>query len=617
MIENKLVVIKKQNIFDKGWALFKSCTGVLPVNRKYLAVNIDEVVNKITYAQKVVLILREPCLPRKIIEELKWVNKYADIYLLAATANIREFYRDIEFSSVQTDLSINVNYIGISGKDGQHSYFIADGFLRTNDVWEQLWLHDSDQTSLNMSVFDDADKVFFSGDAYLSEREQILNYCMAKKIAVYIVKAAEKFDMSDYNAYVNMPAELLIADNVCDGLCIEKKGKLYFALVVKNHIALTELGNFNSYISGNLFINLKSKAELSGDDIPQNAYILYEGQVRRLELKDCHVVKRTILINTMDDFIAEKFDTAETKEHNKFSAIARSVEYRFTLVPPLYDKHSFEYSDMYSVCNELLKKWKEVYCLPLDCIKKELEQFDNNQAFIAALSHIEESNQTVRYVIENYNYKNYRLIFDTCRRNLIYDKQNLLNFCNALNEIISIQLGSCQNSKIDDEIAGYERTIKEKEGYILQGKDILQNKRRVEILRKKIEDLKNIKGQFSIKQAANNAKLQNEFSDYCKSIINGNISDFETDSIYSVVSGKELSKRERLNIFVKRWLRSIDMLLANLIDLLVSMAQIDVPDDYIVFDFNGKRFIIIENEAEYYSTNAIRKKYDLHCVARR
>lgn len=617
MIENKLVVIKKQNIFDKGWALFKPCIDVLSVNRKYQTVNIDDVVNKITYSQKIVLILCETCLPRKIIEELKWVNKYADISLISATADIGKFYSDIVFSSVQTDSSININYIGIMGEEEQNSYFIFEGFHRTDDVWEQLWICDRDKSSLDMSSLDGADKVIFSGDDYGSKREQIFNYCMAKKIATYIVKAAENFNMSDYNAYVNLSTELLVADSVHDGLCVEKKGKLYFASIVRNHIALTEVEDFNSYISGNVFINLKCAFELSGNHIPQDAYVLFEGKLRRLELKDCHVVERTILINTMDDFIAGKFDSAETQEHNRFSAIGRSVEYRFTLIPPLYDKNSFKYSDIYSVCDELLKRWEEAYCVHIERIKEELGQFDNNDNFIAMLQHIEESNETVRHVIENYDYRNYRLIFDKCRRNLVYDKQNLLNFCYELNRTISTQITSCQNSKIDDEIAGYEKTITEKEDYMLQGKDVLQNKRRIEILRKKIADLKNIKEQFSTRQSTNNAESKKEFEDYCKNIIDGKLSDFMADSIYSVVSGKEVSKRECLNVFVKKWLHSIDALLVNLIDLLASMAQIDVPEDHVVYDFNGKRFIVIENEAEYYSTNDIRKKYDLHCVTRR
>ncbi len=232
-----------------------------------------------------------------------------------------------------------------------------------------------------------------------------------------------------------------------------------------------------------------------------------------------------------------------------------------------------------------------------------------------------ESNETVEYIIDKYNYKSYRAIFSTCRRNLIYDRQNLLNFCNALNEAISTQVSDSQNLKIDDEIAGYGSTIREKEACIAQGKDVLQNKRRIEILKKKIEELKKIKERFSTKQSENITEIRNEFTDYCRKVvadkIDGKLADFSTDSISSVVSGKEMSKKEMLNVFVQKWLRRIDALLKNLIDLLASMEEIDVPEDYIVYDLNGERFIVINDESEYYDTKDIQAKYMLQCVTRR
>ena len=82
MIADKLITIQKENTFEYGWALFAPWHDFPRRNNNYQAVGVTEVVRQITFSKTVALLLSEPCLPRKVIDELKWVEAYAKITLL-------------------------------------------------------------------------------------------------------------------------------------------------------------------------------------------------------------------------------------------------------------------------------------------------------------------------------------------------------------------------------------------------------------------------------------------------------------------------------------------------------------------------------------------------------
>lgn len=139
MIENKLIIIRKENTFEYGWALFAPWHDYPKKNNHYKTVGAFEIVKQITYSKAITLILSEPCLPRKVIDELKWVSSYAEITLLAKTNDVVAFYNELPFSSVKIDPLLSLNYIGIEGNDKKRCYFISEGFQPTDDVVESLF----------------------------------------------------------------------------------------------------------------------------------------------------------------------------------------------------------------------------------------------------------------------------------------------------------------------------------------------------------------------------------------------------------------------------------------------------------------------------------------------
>ena len=614
MIADKLITIQKENTFEYGWALFAPWHDFPRRNNNYQAVGVTEVVRQITFSKTVALLLSEPCLPRKVIDELKWVEPYAKITLLARSNDVVAFYKELQFFSVRIEPLLSLNYIGIDGKDKKACYFISEGFQRTDDSVERLFAS-SKKYEFDFSPFADADKAIVLGDdaPYLS---RLFEYCRHNQISAFLTKNIADFNKSDYDAYRNSAIGLLVAEHIGTGICVQKSGKLFHASCVNGQFVFAETADFDRWLSGNIYCNLKKNTVLQNNELPQNTYVLHAGTIRPLLLKDRHIVERVVQPETMADFVAERFDRSETKNHNQFSAIAKCVEYRFVLVPPLLSSES-AFSALYQGAQDLLSQWKACYTIPVQTVRTALMEFQGNQDFLAMLEDIEGSDISVRNIIGKYHYQNYRPDFQIHKNRLAQDRDALLENCCALNAPILVEINHSQTSGLDEEISGYEKTILEKETCIEQNIDVLQNKRRIEILKHKIEELKQIKERLSSVQITNSTNNQETFITYCKKLLNGIFEETNEDSVSSIVHGRGQSKQERLNEFLQVWLKPMKELLDKLIDLLAKMESIDVPENYIVYDHAGKRYIVIESENEYRQTLQIQENYNLQCVVRR
>lgn len=614
MIADKLITIQKENTFEYGWELFAPWHDFPRRNNNYQAVGLAEVVKQITFSKAVTLLLSEPCLPRKVVDELKWVEPYAKITLFARSNDVAAFYKELQFSSVKIDSSLSLNYIGIDGKDKKACYFISEGFQRTDDSVERLFAS-SKKCEFDFSPFADADKVIVLGDdaSYLS---QLFEYCRHNRIPTFLAKCIADFNKSDYDAYRNSTIGLLVAEHIGEGICVPKSGKLFHASCVKGQFAFSETADFDRWLSGNIYCNLKKNAVLQIDELPQNAYVLHAEKIRPLLLKDWHIVEKTVQTETMADFISERFDRSETEKHNQFSAISKCVEYRFVLVPPFLPTEN-AFSSLYQGAQDLLLQWEACYTIPVQTVQNALMEFQGNQDFLAVMEHIEESDVSVRNIIGEYHYQDYRSVFQSHKNRLAQDRDALIESCSALNVPIVVEIHHSQISGIDDEIRGYEKTIREKETCIEQNIDVLQSKRRIEILKYKIEELQKIQERLTAVQTSNSVNSQQVFVDYCEQLLNGITTEINEDSVSSIVNGREQSKQERLNAFLQVWLKPVKDLLDKLIELLVKMETIDVPENYIVYDHVGKRYIVIESEDEYLQTLKIQEMYQLQCVVRR
>ena len=97
MINNKIVKITKANQFDKGWTLFSPLDVGIIKDRSIKETAVSDIVKLITFSNTVNLILTEPCLSSRIVDEIKWANKYIKLNLIAKNKEIIEHYSSLCF----------------------------------------------------------------------------------------------------------------------------------------------------------------------------------------------------------------------------------------------------------------------------------------------------------------------------------------------------------------------------------------------------------------------------------------------------------------------------------------------------------------------------------------
>ena len=146
---------------------------------------------------------------------------------------------------------------------------------------------------------------------------------------------------------------------------------------------------------------------------------------------------------------------------------------------------------------------------------------------------------------------------------------------------------------------------------------MLSNKRRVEILSKKIEDLLALKKKFEGNTTSRNDKNQSSFIERCKQLLLDKHKELNDDSIGHIVKPKEETKLSKLESFVERYLLLIKDYLGKCIIILEHLQIIKIPETYKVFDKDNTRYIVIENIEEFNTSKDLCKEYSLNCITRR
>lgn len=99
MIENKKVIITKENTFDKGWTLFHPFDLGIDRNRLFKDTMISDVIRLITHSNEVNLILCDSCLSSRIVNEIEWANKYIKLNIIAKDESIINNYKKFSYNS--------------------------------------------------------------------------------------------------------------------------------------------------------------------------------------------------------------------------------------------------------------------------------------------------------------------------------------------------------------------------------------------------------------------------------------------------------------------------------------------------------------------------------------
>ena len=329
------------------------------------------------------------------------------------------------------------------------------------------------------------------------------------------------------------------------------------------------------------------------------------------------MVERTVDIPLMPDFISETFDKSETNEHNKYSAIAKNVEYQFTLVPPLKDD-TYKLSCIYKPILSLAKEIKKVYKIDFVNAIDEIREFSEQDGLSFVFAEINDWYKWLVKAVDEYTYKRY-YSKNSQFLNLLQDTQlRLLSYCEQMFSEINTENSDTKFDKFDDEIAGYQRQVVEKKALIEQGIDVLKNTSRVKTLEKKISDLLGLKKRFEGTSSNRDSKELQVFLQKCNDVIAGRYKAITSEeSIGQVLEKTETTKMMMLNSFVVKYLYVFNEFMGKIVPLIEQLLAIEIPEDYKVFEKEGQRYIVINELKEYSDTKMIREKFNLLCLTRR
>ena len=616
MIENKKIIITKENTFDKGWTLFHPFDLGINKNRLYKDTMISDVIRLITHSNEVNLILCDACLSSRIINEIEWANKYIKLNIIAKDDSIINGYNNFSYNSKKIDKSIDFNYIGIIGKDNGH-FMIADGYTEIDDSLYKVYFQNKNLKG-DYSFLNDASELIIVDSDGQKDYSMVINAAFKNKISCYYAVNTKHFNNRIFNYSKENKLELLVSDFTQNGIVVVYKNNTLSC------VTMTNSGFYLSYpiekISSFLGMEYKSgfyNDSIETDKLKGEIFSCYNGKIEKLDIIEKKVLSINVDVELISDFVSETFDSSIVEKHNDYSAEAKKVEYQFTLIPPLFDSKYSE-SNIYEGIHELNLTWNKQQILKIKSILNSYNAFmEQDYGFIEFLLGTERFTKEFQDRVENCNYKNYYNWIDSMIALYKKNRESLIDICKCMFNSLNKESSGTKFDKFDNEIAGYEQTIKEKNALIQKGIDVLSNKRRVEILTKKINDLLELKKHFESNSGSRNDKNLNTFIKHCEELLEGKHKVINDDSIGNIVKPKEETKLAKLEAFVENYLFSIKKYDDECLVTLDKLSKESIPEDYAVYDKKGQRYIIINNLDEFEKTKSICTEFRLKCITRR
>ena len=617
MISNKLVTIVKDNQFDKGWTLFSPVSFEIERNWQFKKADLSTVVKLITFSTQVNLVLAETCLPSRVISELEWSNKYIKLNIIAKSKDIVERYKNLTFSICKIDETINVNYIGITGKTNGY-YMLGDDLCEIDETVENIYFN-MVKTNDKYASLEKVKTLIICNNGKHKDFDNLLSLAKKYGISCRYVIIDKCFDRNAYDFARTNKLELFVSGYVDDiVLTINKDNSISKLSVLDGgYVVLYPIERVSDHI-GELYKNLFLNDIIDVNKIPKDVYSCFNGKNEQLNITDAVVIKKDINIDEMSDFVDENFDKSITDKHNDYSNKGRTTQYFFTLIPPLFDS-SYGESSIYAPIKELYKEWESLNRIKFDRIVRDYREFMNTDSkLIGIIDYSKKLSDKLDHMVSRCSYSGYHSKLEEAIKTFEEYQNSIFDDCLFMFNDINSESSGSKFDKFDAEIEGYRKTIKEKEVLVFMGTDVLSNKRRIEILNKKIEDLLALKEKFEGSAASRSSKEADSFIEYCKKLVNGvSVSNDDSDSIGKIVNTNKGSKLVKLNSFVSNYLKQISDYLTKSIVCLKNMKDAHIPEEYPVFEKDGQRYITISELSEFDVTKELCKEFSLKCLARR
>ena len=618
MINDKIIIITKNNTFDRGWTIFTPYQMPVYKNRSYKEILVTDVVRAITKSYYVYIILKEPCLASSIVKELEWVSKFTEIELIALNENIVARYQNIPFKKVSINPNLDFNYMSIEGNVSL-SVMINDGYTETSNALKTIYF-DGKAMQRDYGFLSDAEEVLFTGNCFDGGYAILYNECIRQGKRTYRIITKKEYSQSVFDDFNKSKTALLLSDVTKDAVIyFTRSGEIKQVVQEANGLFLDfPISKLNDYV-GELYVCLwqwdeKTLAQLDG---VKNLYAWCDGKIQPYAMEDKIIIKRNIPIPTMKEFVEENFDNSEVNEHNQYSAVAKSVEYQFTLVPSRFDA-SYAYSPIYSPILRLHKDFKKKATFDFTNMLKEKNAFFKGNKLDDCSYEWESFIKWFYVAVEEYRYASYYKIIRQALQVVQQMQEQLLEIFGDMAKELYSQSSETKFDRFDDEIAGYERQIEEKKRLIGQGVEVLASRRRIEVLERKIKELLLLKTKFEGSSFNRNSKTVDDFIAKCKEfLVSGKKTIASEESIGNVIQKSEETKAMKLEEFAAKWISRFNQFLLVAEGLLQELLGVDIPEDYVLYERDGKRFIVIDELQEYSKTQDLCTHFNAECLARR
>ena len=221
MIENKLVIIKRRNTFDKGWTLVAPYHAVFPKNKHFHALNVSDIVRAITKSTRVNLILSEPCLSSQIVKELEWVNQYISINLIAKNSAVEKRYAKLKFNSVEMDENIDFNYIAVTGSTDLFA-LIAEDYISADKSLNEVYFENA-KANASYEFLTEASSIVFVDENNDREYDELFKACLNAKVPTAYLIGAKAYKRESVHEFIDLPSRLLCSKNVRNGILYSSK----------------------------------------------------------------------------------------------------------------------------------------------------------------------------------------------------------------------------------------------------------------------------------------------------------------------------------------------------------------------------------------------------------
>lgn len=614
MIENKIIEISKENDFDRDWAIF---TDVEENFKSHVnAQSIQDIVNKITFAKEIDILFADDVFHRRLYEEILWAFNQGGLTINLKYKNddILSQFKCLKFNKLEKDSNLSLNYIYIKGErngtEYESAYLLEDDIIKLDSP-----INFEKEDKDTYKFFKKYQTIFIIDETYNNKYKELIEKSKEKRLKIVYILEVKNFNKQLRDELIKLGVDIMVCDKVSPAVLLSNnENRLYCLKYYNNKQIIFETSCLNYFVKGNLYLN--SRKSIGIKELPREFLCFTGDKVEKCCIQEEMEVPIEVQCLTMDDFINGNFDKSIIDKHNDYSMKCKVVKYKFILNPPKINSE-YRISSVYDDIKKVAKNIEELDSDALQSFKDDVKNLESGTWIEKTINNFLKIKMNVLNVINNYQYTGFDKYCEESIDDLEKNKSKM--FDKIFNIYKSFNKGAevAKYSKFDEEIDGYRKTIKDKEKLIQDNIEVLSNKKRIEILSKKIEDLELLKQQFESKENSRDITVKDSFcSNYNKWINKQQTDLLHFDSVTGVVK-KEASQSGKFENLLEKYLYTFNDYYDNFVSFLKQIIKCLVfPLEYTVYEKNNQNFIVINSLEENESVKNICKKYNLFTVAK-